>query len=156
MYKENIFFQGFKYDGFSFHIVTYLFTLLTTCSNLIFLHMQESLHNKNGKFVKNMMTETACTLFLNNKIDLVLTILAVVIKKNIVITWSSDIDPAPCGWWAKAGKCWLPWFTERGKQCITRRRTLAIHAVSLQHYMYIIGPFIREKISHGLLWLRLT
>ena len=99
MYKENIFFQGFKYDGFSFHIVTYLFTFLATRSNLIFLHMQESLHydNKNGKLVNNMMTETACTLFLNNKIDLVLTILAVVIKKNIVITWSSDIDPAPCG-----------------------------------------------------------
>ena len=44
--------------------------------------MQESPHNKNGKFVENMMTETACTLFLNNKIDLVHTILAVVIKKK--------------------------------------------------------------------------
>lgn len=56
--------------------------------------MQESLHNKNGKFVKNMMTETACTLFLNNKIDLVPTILAVLSnKKNIVVTWSSDFEP---------------------------------------------------------------
>ena len=54
--------------------------------------MQESLHNKNGKFAKNMMTETACTLFLNNKIDLVPTILAVVIhcKANKLICWTAE------------------------------------------------------------------
>jgi len=66
-----------------------VFTLLHIYSHfwkhvliLFFLHTQESLHNQHGKFVKNMMTETACTLFLNNKIALVPTILAVLIKKT--------------------------------------------------------------------------